>query len=416
MPSLGLRIFVSHSHADNDFGVKLVQSLRRAYGEDVVWYDSQEGLYGGDNWWHKILKELTEREVFIVVLSPDAVKSRWVNDEITMAWNQKNSSTGKTIIPILLRDCKIRPDLKTLQSISFQPPDTYDKAFYDLMRALEAKFPIPRRTTRSLSSRPSTTFRKQTQSLFPLSSTTFRRQTQSLSPPPSRSYSRRSAQSLPTTPSVAQKRQKKSSQRRLYYYENTAQVRRTPYFYDDTPFYEDRPLVDVPVDLRLEPESDKLPVVRRAPYSFVDDPLQQELAQQIDVPVIRRSSRLAAAQYGEDGDDYFLAPEQIDKELSVLHTDEHPEIPRVRRASAHSIVPIRRRKAVRRRYIHSLPALMLRNKRLAYFSIGIMLFVMILAMVFFAPVLSGIVLLILLVLAISALLAVGYLYSNDRKK
>jgi len=35
----------------------------------------------------------------------------------------------------------------------------------------------------------------------------------------------------------------------------------------------------------------KNPMVRRAPYMYEDDPLRQELAQQIEAPSIRRSSR-----------------------------------------------------------------------------------------------------------------------------
>ncbi len=35
----------------------------------------------------------------------------------------------------------------------------------------------------------------------------------------------------------------------------------------------------------------KTPLVRRAPYMYEDDPLRQELAQQIDAPLVRRSSR-----------------------------------------------------------------------------------------------------------------------------
>lgn len=35
----------------------------------------------------------------------------------------------------------------------------------------------------------------------------------------------------------------------------------------------------------------KTPLLRRAPYMYEDDPLRQELAQQIDAPAVRRSSR-----------------------------------------------------------------------------------------------------------------------------
>ncbi len=70
------RIFISHSHIDNEFGTRLAQDLRRALGdESAVWYDVLAGLHGGDNWWEKIVEELTARKVFIVVLSPEAVAS-----------------------------------------------------------------------------------------------------------------------------------------------------------------------------------------------------------------------------------------------------------------------------------------------------------------------------------------------------
>ncbi len=478
MLSSGLRIFVSHSHADNDFGVQLVHSLRRAYGEDVVWYDSQGGLYGGDNWWHTILKELTERAVFIVVLSPDAVKSKWVNDEITIAWDQKNSPAGKTIIPILYRDCKLRPDLKTLQYVSFLPPNTYNQAFYDLMRALEARFPRPGRTTRSLAPLPLPVSREQTEALSSLSSPPFRKQTQSLSPPASRTSNRKAVQSSPTRPSAppgkkiqslpasspptgparrkwhglvfpggftSQQRQsslmriarleslreanrregkqKKSPQRRLYYYENTAQVRRTPYFYDDTSAYtyEDKPSVDV----RLEPESDKLPAVPRTSYLRADDALREELTRQIDGPIVRRSSRLAAAQESDDDDYYFLDPEQIDQEMSSsLDTDKHPQVPIVRRASARPLVRTRARSLARARRsnavlqnaLSSVAKLAMSNKKATCLAIGLTLFAILLATVLFAPALSGVVLLFLLILGLFALLAMGYLYVNERKK
>ena len=38
------RVFISHSHADNDFGVRLAEDLRRALGdEQSVWYDVSGG-------------------------------------------------------------------------------------------------------------------------------------------------------------------------------------------------------------------------------------------------------------------------------------------------------------------------------------------------------------------------------------
>ncbi len=71
------RIFVSHSHMDDAFGQRLIADLRRDLGsEDAVWYDVSGGLHGGDAWWRRIVAEITTRDTFIVVLSPDAVASK----------------------------------------------------------------------------------------------------------------------------------------------------------------------------------------------------------------------------------------------------------------------------------------------------------------------------------------------------
>lgn len=76
MTAQSYRIFVSHSHLDNDFGTRFAQDLRRALKEEsAVWYDVLGGLHGGETWWEKIVEELTAHDVFIVVLSPDAMNS-----------------------------------------------------------------------------------------------------------------------------------------------------------------------------------------------------------------------------------------------------------------------------------------------------------------------------------------------------
>ena len=149
------RVFVSHSHEDNAFGVKLVEGLRRALGsEDVVWYDAHGGLRGGDDWWSTIVGELTTRPVFIMVLSPAGLSSSWVMTEFNMAFNQWHSPEGKLIIPVLFQPCEPRADIKLLQWVSFVDKP-YEQAFADLLAALSAKGTrsqaIPSPTAMSLS-------------------------------------------------------------------------------------------------------------------------------------------------------------------------------------------------------------------------------------------------------------------------
>src|ERR1700693_4189604 len=109
------RIFVSHNHLDNEFGTRLTQDLRRVLGdESAVFYDVLGGLHGGEMWWEKIVEELTARDVFLLVLSPDAMNSLWVRREISIALNR-----NKYLLPVLYRACAVGADLEILQIISF---------------------------------------------------------------------------------------------------------------------------------------------------------------------------------------------------------------------------------------------------------------------------------------------------------
>jgi hypothetical protein len=74
------QVFVSHSHADNAYCRAFVAALRSALGDDAVWYD--EHNLGWGNICRTIEHELERRQHFIAILSPAAVASDWVNDEI----------------------------------------------------------------------------------------------------------------------------------------------------------------------------------------------------------------------------------------------------------------------------------------------------------------------------------------------
>src|SRR5690348_8661195 len=89
------RIFVSHSHQDNTWCREFVQAMQRA--DCDVWFD-EKGLSGGDVWIQTIQNELQARDIFVVVLSPEAVASQWVQREIQLAL-----ATNKRIVPVLYK-------------------------------------------------------------------------------------------------------------------------------------------------------------------------------------------------------------------------------------------------------------------------------------------------------------------------
>ena len=88
-------------------------------------------MYGGDSWWSRIVSVLGACDVFIIVLSPNSMSSKWVIRELDIAIVE-----GKRIVPVLYRECDIRSDLKAIQIISFLAPVPYETAFNKLLQAL----------------------------------------------------------------------------------------------------------------------------------------------------------------------------------------------------------------------------------------------------------------------------------------
>jgi len=91
-----LKVFVSHSHEDDTFCHALVQALRQA-GADV-WYD--EHNMGSGRLGPTIERELRARPAFIVILSPAALRSRWVEDETRWAYGLQRRDPSRLILPI----------------------------------------------------------------------------------------------------------------------------------------------------------------------------------------------------------------------------------------------------------------------------------------------------------------------------
>lgn len=103
-------IFVSHSHQDNEWCRPLVAALK-AVGYDV-WYD-ETGLTGGAAWVADIQREVQARDVFLIVLTPEAWASHWVQDELQLA-----IATRRRILPVLLRNTQVDGFLLTTQWVT----------------------------------------------------------------------------------------------------------------------------------------------------------------------------------------------------------------------------------------------------------------------------------------------------------
>ena len=96
-------VFLSHAHSDTDFASSLVATLRH-HGVPV-WF-SQSNILGAQQWHDEIGDALQRCDWFAVVLSPEAVESRWVKRELVYALRE--NQYDNRIIPLLYKGCDYR--------------------------------------------------------------------------------------------------------------------------------------------------------------------------------------------------------------------------------------------------------------------------------------------------------------------
>lgn len=114
--TLPREIFLSHSHTDRRFADKLATTLRQ-HGIPV-WY-SRTHLRGAQQWQQEIGQALQRCDWFVVILTPNSVKSMWVKRELSYALNQKRLLNK--IVPVVYRKCDFEDvhwTLGTLQMVS----------------------------------------------------------------------------------------------------------------------------------------------------------------------------------------------------------------------------------------------------------------------------------------------------------
>jgi hypothetical protein len=138
-----MKAFISHSSKDKEFVLRLATDLRTREGIDA-WLDQWE-INPGDRIPEKIEEGLTEADVFILVLSPDSVNSRWVEYE-RQTWlimqideekraKEESRPPARRLIPVLYRDCQKPAFLQPIHHVRITDQD-YEDGFKQLVSAI----------------------------------------------------------------------------------------------------------------------------------------------------------------------------------------------------------------------------------------------------------------------------------------
>jgi hypothetical protein len=92
-----VRVFVSYASSDRAFAEKLVADLQAAGAE--VWWDVS-GIDEGD-FLGKINQALQQCQWLVLVLTPNAVASKWVNIEVNAAIHRRQQGFMHAVLPLL---------------------------------------------------------------------------------------------------------------------------------------------------------------------------------------------------------------------------------------------------------------------------------------------------------------------------
>lgn len=108
------KVFISHAVRDRAFVKRLLAVLKK---NKIPYWISETHIPGASEWHDEIGKALKSCDWFLIILSPNAVKSVWVKRELMYALHP-NRYKGR-IIPVYYRTCRHELLSWTLEEFQF---------------------------------------------------------------------------------------------------------------------------------------------------------------------------------------------------------------------------------------------------------------------------------------------------------
>ena len=135
-------IFISYRTTHSNWVETLAHNLK-AQGYRIF-LDRWE-LIPGEDFPAKIHGAMKSVPCAILVATPDTCDSGWVQQELQLMINLKNSGSGFFFIPVVMGEFPDLPFIETIQAVDFgdSQPEIYRQAFQQLLCGLEQKPPGP---------------------------------------------------------------------------------------------------------------------------------------------------------------------------------------------------------------------------------------------------------------------------------
>ncbi|MTJ21809.1 toll/interleukin-1 receptor domain-containing protein [Dolichospermum sp. UHCC 0352] len=141
-----MKVFMSHSGIDKPFVERLAGDLRTRESIDA-WLDKWE-ILPGDRIATKLEEALSSASIFLLILSPESVNSKWVSYEKDV-WltqlieeeiraKQESRTPNRRLIPVLYKDCEKPAFIKPLLYVSINDHN-YENGFQQLVRGIRGE-------------------------------------------------------------------------------------------------------------------------------------------------------------------------------------------------------------------------------------------------------------------------------------
>lgn len=100
------KVFISHTKDDKDFARRLANDIE-SFGIPV-WFDERE-IQLGDSILERIEQGIIESKWMIVILSPQSIKSEWVNRELRSGLSKEIGDQKVFVLPVLYKEIELPP-------------------------------------------------------------------------------------------------------------------------------------------------------------------------------------------------------------------------------------------------------------------------------------------------------------------
>jgi tetratricopeptide (TPR) repeat protein len=136
-------VFLSHQNGDKAWATRLKDALR-SYGLKV-WLDKDE-VRPGETIVRALEKGIEESKAVALIVSPEAISSRWVEEEYGRALALAHEKHRPLqLIPVILREAKMPGFLANRNSVDFRDAAAFDENVAKLVYGITGKKPRPAR-------------------------------------------------------------------------------------------------------------------------------------------------------------------------------------------------------------------------------------------------------------------------------